>query len=71
MQNSSTRGWVADMAQKMTVPPREGVALELKRGQLLKVIDLEGGQVADLLAYRANDYNEKLSTGATIDYNSR
>ncbi len=57
------------MAQKMTVPPREGVALELKKGQLLKVIDLEGGQVADLLAYRANDYNEKLSSGATIDNN--
>ena len=47
------------MVQKMTVPPREGVALELKISQLLKVIDLEGGQVADLLACWANDYNEK------------
>ena len=53
--------------QKITVPPREGVALELKRGQLLKVIDLEGGHVTDLLAYRSNDYQERLSAGATID----
>lgn len=41
----------------------------MKRGQLLKVIDLEGGQVVDLLAYRSNDYEERLSTGATIDNN--
>ncbi len=53
----------------ITIPPQEGVALELKKGQFLKVIDLEGGQVADLLAYRASDYSEKLSTGATIDNN--
>ncbi len=57
------------MVQKITVSPREGVALKLKRGQLLKVIDLEGGQVADLLAYRSSDYKEILSTGATIDNN--
>ncbi len=53
----------------ITIPPQEGVALELKEGQFLKVIDLEGGQVADLLAYRASDFSEKLSTGATIDNN--
>jgi hypothetical protein len=53
----------------ITIPPQEGVALELKKGQFLKIIDLEGGQVADLLAYRASDFSEKLSTGATIDNN--
>ncbi len=55
--------------QSITIPPREGVALELKKGQLLKVIDPEGGQVADLLAYRLGDFSERLSTGATIDNN--
>jgi uncharacterized protein len=61
--------WVIDKMLAITIPPREGAALELKKGQLLKVIDLEGGQVADLLAYRASDFSEKLSTGATIDNN--
>ena len=53
----------------ITIPPQEGAALELKKGQFLKVIDLEGGQVADFLAYRASDFSERLSTGATIDNN--
>lgn len=57
------------MTQTITIQPREGAAVELKGGPLLKVTDLEGGQVADLLAYRADDFIEKLSTGATIDYN--
>ncbi len=57
------------MTQTITIQPREGAAIELKGGQSLKVTDLEGGQVADLLAYRADDFIEKLSTGATIDYN--
>ena len=53
----------------ITIPPQEGFALKLLKGQLLKVIDLEGGQVADFLAYRAGDFSERLSTGATIDNN--
>jgi uncharacterized protein len=53
----------------ITIQPQEGAALELKKGQFLKVIDLEGGQVADMLAYRASDYSERLSTGVTIDNN--
>lgn len=61
--------WVIDIMLAITIPPREGAALELEKNQFLKVIDLEGGQVADLLAYRAGDFSEKLSTGATIDNN--
>jgi uncharacterized protein len=53
----------------ITIPPQEGVAFKLLQGQRLKVIDLEGGQVADFLAYRADDITERLSTGATIDNN--
>ena len=55
--------------QAITIPPKEGAAIKLKKGQQLKVIDLDGGQVADFLAYRADDFSERLSTGATIDNN--
>lgn len=50
------------------IPPRSGVAFRLEKGQVLKVIDLEGVQVSDLLAYNANDVREVISNGRTFDY---
>lgn len=51
-----------------TIPPRSGTAFPLKTGQLLTVIDPEGMQVADLLAYNADDLDEVVSSGRTLDY---
>lgn len=51
-----------------TIPPRSGVAFELRRGQRLRVIDPEGEQVADLLAYNRDDVGEVLSSGRSLDY---
>ena len=48
--------------------PQTGTAFELRRGQHLTVIDLEGEQVADLIAFARDDHREWLSSGRTIDY---
>lgn len=48
--------------------PQTGTAFEMKRGQLLRVIDLEGEQVADLVAFGRADISEWLSSGRSIDY---
>lgn len=53
------------------IPPRSGVAFTLARGQRLTVIDPCGEQVADLVAFRADDIDEVISSGRTIDYASR
>jgi len=53
------------------IDPRSGVAFTLDKGQRLTVIDAEGGQVADLLAYNRADTAEVLSSGRTLDYASR
>ena len=53
-----------------TIAPRTGTAFELKKGQILSVIDPRGGQVADLLAYNADDVREVISSGRTLDYAS-
>ncbi len=53
------------------IAPRSGVSFTLDAGQRLAVIDPEGGQVADLLAYNRADVGESLSAGRTIDYASR
>ena len=50
------------------IAPRSGVAFELRQGQMLKVIDPYGVQVADLLAYNAVDVREAISNGRTFDY---
>lgn len=53
------------------IAPRSGVAFELKRGDLLKVIDPEGQQVADLVAFSRDDTRESISSGRSIDYASK
>ena len=50
------------------IKPRSGVAFQLEQGQLLRVIDPEGVQVSDLLAYNAADVREAISNGRTFDY---
>lgn len=55
--------------QNLTIiPPRSGVSFLLKKGQRLKVVDIEGEQVSDFICYNLNDKAEYLSSGRTIDY---
>ncbi|HLK96484.1 MAG TPA: urea carboxylase-associated family protein [Hymenobacter sp.] len=56
------------MQQLTVIPPRSGVSFILQKGQRLKVVDLEGEQVADFLCYNLHDKAEYLSSGRTIDY---
>jgi hypothetical protein len=51
--------------------PQTGTAFELRAGQQLRVIDLEGEQVADFIAFNAADKTEWLSSGRSIDYANR
>ena len=53
------------------IPPRSGAGFELKAGQRLTVIDPQGEQVADLLAYSLADTAEVISSGRTLDYANR
>lgn len=50
------------------IPPRSGTAFILKKGQRLKITDLQGEQVADFICYNQSDTKEYLSSGRTIDY---
>ncbi len=55
----------------IVIPPRSGVAFALDKGRRLTVIDPEGEQVADLLAFNRHDVREVISSGRTLDYASR
>jgi uncharacterized protein YcgI (DUF1989 family) len=44
-----------------TIPPKEYLGVALKRGQVLRIVDVEGKQVPDLVCWNANDKSEVLS----------
>ena len=50
------------------IQPQSGTAFRLLAGEILRVIDPRGEQVADLTAFAVDDLNDALSSGRTIDY---
>lgn len=56
------------MIEPSRIPPRSGIAFRLRSGEILEVVDPYGCQVADLLAYSAEDVGEVISNGRTFDY---
>jgi uncharacterized protein YcgI (DUF1989 family) len=55
------------LEREITIEKQSGIALIVRKSEHIRVIDAEGGQVADLVAFRKDDIREKLSTAATID----
>ncbi|UCB45341.1 MAG: urea carboxylase-associated family protein [Spirochaetota bacterium] len=53
--------------REITIAKQSGFALVAKKNEHIRVIDVEGGQVADLVAFYKGDKREKISTAATID----
>ena len=51
--------------------PQTGTAFTISRGQSLRAIDLQGEQVADLVAFGQSDRSEWLSSGRSIDCANR
>lgn len=50
------------------IPERSGDAFILQAGERLTVIDPKGQQVSDLLAFNAQDLDEVISSGRSLDY---
>ena len=50
------------------VPPRGGKAWQVGAGDLVRVVDVEGGQSGDVFAVAADDPHDGLSNGRTFDY---
>ena len=57
--------------QKFRIDPQSGLALTVKQGQILRVIDVDGEQVSDLFSFARDDLGECLSSGHTTDYNGK
>ncbi len=59
------------MTSPERIAPCSARALELDTGDTLIVIDPEGEQVSDMVAFAREDLREYLSSGRSIDYASR
>jgi urea carboxylase-associated protein 1 len=57
------------VVREETVAPGGYFAAEIPRGQVLRIVDLEGRQVADLVTISAGNVAEKLSVMNTISLN--
>lgn len=51
-----------------TIKKQTGVAFNLKKGQILKVIDPCGEQVSDMVLFNSLNIKEKISSGKTFDF---
>jgi len=54
--------------QVVRIPPQSGRAFKIARGQVLRVTDPFGQQVADLFAFKDGESSCSLSSGRTLDY---
>lgn len=53
--------------QQWLIPATKGLGFKLDKGQIVRVTDVEGEQVADFAAYNAVHPNERIDPGVTID----
>jgi uncharacterized protein YcgI (DUF1989 family) len=56
--------------ETILIEPRSAISFPLLKTASIRIIDVEGMQVADLVAFNKDHLTEKLSTGVTIDCNS-
>ena len=60
---------VGKVITTVEIPARHGGAAEVKRGQILRVIDVEGEQVGDLVCFNRHDLGECYSPQNTVLFN--
>ncbi|KRF17612.1 DUF1989 domain-containing protein [Paenibacillus sp. Soil787] len=51
--------------QKWRIPPMLGLGFKLEKGQVVRITDVMGEQIADFVAYRTDDTSVRLDPGVT------
>jgi hypothetical protein len=57
--------------KKYHLEAQTGTAFTIQADQIVRVIDVEGEQVSDLVCFASQDTHEFLSSSRTIDYNGK
>ena len=61
----TARGESRQLAQSFIIPARTGKAFPLMAGKIVRVLCVEGPQVADMIVFNLHDPNEKFWSGRT------
>ena len=56
---------------EVIVPAGGSWSSTVKKGQMLRIVDLEGRQAVDFLCYNANDYEDRYAAADTMKINDR
>ncbi len=59
------------IVKEWVIPAREYSAFTLQRGQVVRVVDVEGKQVPDIVCYNEKDLSEHINSGNTLLINRR
>jgi uncharacterized protein len=62
---------ISNPKKRFHIDPKSGTAFTVKQGQQIRIIDVEGEQVADLYCFSEDELEEYLSSGHTTDYNGK
>lgn len=57
--------------KQIHISAQTGVGFMVKTGEIIRVIDVEGGQVSDLVCFAQKEPKEHFSSGRTVDYNNK
>lgn len=57
--------------QIVRLEPQTGTAFVMPAGSTLRIVDIEGEQVADIALFARYDHADSFSPGRTMDYNER
>jgi urea carboxylase-associated protein 1 len=60
-----------DIVQDVVVPARGSWSGVLKKGQMMRIVDLEGKQAVDFLCYNAHNYEDRYAAADTMKINQR
>jgi len=55
----------------ITVPARSTTGFVMAAGQRVRIVDIEGGQTCDFLAYRLGHAGEHMANGISFDFNGK
>ena len=58
-----------DVVEDFTIPAREHWSGEMKAGQSMRILDIEGKQGVDFLVYDADDYTDRYAAADTMKIN--
>jgi uncharacterized protein len=60
-----------EVVRRWIIPAKEYSAFNMKKGQVLRFVDIEGRQVPDLVCFNANDLSEEINLGNSLLLNNR